>query len=71
MTNPRRAEMNVEKRTRTLEKMRRKYPDVDINVGFIPMWVIRAEAHPVLTKALMSFIGAGLGALLMLLILPR
>ncbi len=63
--------MNVEKRKRTLEKMRRKYPDVDINIGYIPMWVIRAEAHPVLTKVLFSFIGGVLGALLTLPILPR
>lgn len=55
--------MNVEKRKRTLEKMRRKYPDVDINIGYIPMWVIRAETHPVLTAALTAIISTDLTSL--------
>ena len=63
--------MNVEKRKLALAKIRKKYPDVNSEIGYIPKWVILAEAHPVLTKAVMSLAGTALGVLSALLILPR
>ncbi len=63
--------MTIDTRRKTLQKIREKYPDVDKNAGYIPPWIICVEAHPVLTRVIMSIVGATLGVLSMLPILPK
>ena len=49
MTNPRRAEMNVEKRKLALAKIRKKYPDVNSEIRFMAITV--SEPKPLILRA--------------------
>lgn len=59
--------MNNKKRT--LEKIQKKYPNVNNAAGYIPGWVFFFEGHPILSRAVISVAGLMSGALLTLLIL--